>query len=122
MTHTLETMIPWLTLLAGPVGSGALASWLFRALRRAVPRERLAPQYRHWPVRLVAWLLYNPLGALLTAMLLAGAMSIAASTALAWLTGGDVLAAFDVAFAALLGAVVSQLAYRAGINPQEARV
>lgn len=124
MNETLTAIQPWLVLLAGPVASAALAAKLFGAIRTGVDREWVAAHIRFPAVWALSWLLYAPLGALLSALTLAGLISGAAATALAALTGGDVWATVDMALAALIGALLSQIAYRLGIgaNAQSLRV
>lgn len=119
MTQTLAVILPYLTLIAGPIGGGALGAWVFQRIRTAIPREGIAIQRARWYVRLLAWALYDPFGALLSALILSGIVSIGASVSIAALTGQDVLSAFDTAFAGMVGAVASQIAYRGGIKPQE---
>lgn len=116
MSDTLAAIQPYLILLAGPVASGALAAKLFGMIRASVDREWVAAHIRFPAIWALAWLLYAPLGALLSALTLAGLISGAAATALAALTGGDVAATVDMALAALIGALLSQVAYRLGIG------
>lgn len=111
-----DAIQPYLILLAGPVASGALAARLFGIIRARTNREWLAQNIRFPAVWAASWLLYSPLGALLSALTLAGLISGAAATALAALTGGDVWATVDMALAALIGAILSQVAYRLGIG------
>lgn len=117
MPQTIAILLPWLIFLAGPVGGGAVASWLFQRIRANRPRESFAQPIRRWWLRWLFWLLHDPLGALLSALSLSGTISIGASVLIAALTGQNLLSAFDAAFAATVGGIASQIAYRAGIKP-----
>lgn len=106
MPATLQVLIPVLAFLASTAGAGLVASRLFDVLRAALPPDELAVS----PLgQLVAPLLHAPRYARLSALVLAAAISVAASGLLALARHADVPGALDQAFAASLAAIISQL-------------
>lgn len=104
MPQTIAIIIPYLQLAAGPA-SGVIASWMITRLREAYPYQHAGTAY--------ASLLYAPRYVRLFSLLLAALVAVLASVLVAFLTSGDLPAAFDATLAAALSGVVSQLTHAA---------
>lgn len=110
MPTTLDQLIPALSFLASAGGAGWLASALFAAARRRVPRPAPATWAAASPQRRALWrLLYAPLWARLTVFALAAAIAVGCSAALAAATGQPVAPALDAALAVVVSQVVHAL-------------
>lgn len=109
MPQTLAILLPFLQFLVAG-GSGALASWLFTALRNRYPLPAEPPTSALAVIGY--WWLYVPLGALLSNFIAAGLISLGAAVLLALATQGDVLSAADAVIAALVAALLNQVVYR----------
>lgn len=108
MSQTLQIIIPYLQLAAGPA-SGVIASWMVDRLRAAYPYQHAGTFY--------ASLLYAPRYVRLFSLLLAALVAVCASVLVALLSSGDLPAALDTALAAALAGVASQLTHAAQLPP-----
>lgn len=114
MTQTTATILPFVSFLASGGGAGILASLLFDALRRRFPQPVVAPSST--VARFAYRAIYAPAYARISAMVLAGIVSVACSALLAFLTGSDVFGAVDVALSAAISAVASQATHALGLS------
>lgn len=102
----LTIVLPLLQWAATTGGSGELTAWFVNQVRAALPTEPTNPLGRA-----VYALFYAPLYARITALVAAAMFSVAAQGAIAFLTQQPVSAAIDVALAAAIAAIWSQLAH-----------
>lgn len=107
MPQTIQTILPFLEYVAGPVGSGMIMSLIVTWLRRRSARPTTPVSgWQH----LAATVLYAPFWTRMVVLVGAGGLAIASRLVIAWLSQEpDLLSVFDAALAATTGAIASQL-------------
>ena len=116
MPQTIAIILPLLQDLASPTIAGIIAWGLFELLRRWFPQP--AQRSTNELKQALYTLLYVPMLARLFVLAVAAVIGIGANALLAALTGAPILAAVDIALAATMSPLVSQIAHGLTLSTQ----